>query len=88
MFWKGRVYYIGTQLEKNGKAHILNMAAKDAAVESIVADSAGLEITCRKQGKDILFCDELQRGRTEASGCICRKNRSFEGKCTDGNDDS
>lgn len=54
-FGKGRVYYIGTQLEKNGKAHILNMAAKDAAVESIVADSAGLEITCRKQGEKT-FC--------------------------------
>ena len=31
------------------------MAAKDAAVESIVADSAGLEITCRKQGEKT-FC--------------------------------
>ena len=31
------------------------MAVKDAAVEGIVADSEGLEITCRKQGEKT-FC--------------------------------
>lgn len=54
-FGKGRVYYLGTQLEKAGKAHILEMALKEAGVESLIKGGEGLEITCRKQGEKKLY---------------------------------
>ena len=54
-FGKGRVYYIGTQLEKAGKAHILKMALEEAGVESLIPEETGLEVICRQQGEKKLY---------------------------------
>lgn len=48
-FGKGEVYYIGTQVDKEGKAYILEKACTNANIHSIVQQSKGLEILCRKK---------------------------------------
>ena len=54
-FGKGQVYYVGTRLEEQGLAGILDRATADAAVESIVCGGEGLEIVCRKAKEGKLY---------------------------------
>lgn len=56
-FGKGHVYYVGTRMEEQGLAHILDQAAGDAQVESIVSGGEGLEIVCRRtrEGRRLYF---------------------------------
>ncbi len=49
-FGKGHVYYVGTHMEEQGLAHVLDQAALDAQVESVVSGGEGLEIVCRRTG--------------------------------------
>ena len=56
-FGKGHVYYVGTHMEEAGLDRILDKAAAEAEVESVVSGGEGLEIVCRKtkEGKQIYF---------------------------------
>lgn len=56
IFGKGKVYYAGTQLQKDGKKYILDMLCGEAGVKSLVKEDTDLEIVCReKQNKKIYF---------------------------------
>ncbi len=56
-FGKGHVYYVGTHMEEAGLDRILDKAAAEAEVESVVSGGEGLEIVCRKtkEGKKLYF---------------------------------
>ncbi len=56
-FGKGHVYYVGTHMEEAGLDNILDKAAAEAEVESVVSGGEGLEIVCRKtkEGKKLYF---------------------------------
>lgn len=47
-FGKGHVYYIGTQLEKDGLAKILSAAVAEAGVNPVIPETTALEVTCRE----------------------------------------
>ena len=55
LFGNGIVYYIGTQLQKDGKAYILEKACRDAEVQELVKDGHGLEIVCRRGEEKKLY---------------------------------
>ena len=56
-FGKGHVYYVGTHMEEAGLDRILDKAAAEAEVESVVSGGEWLEIVCRKtkEGKKLYF---------------------------------
>ena len=56
-YGKGHVYYVGTHMEEAGLDRILDKAAAEAEVESVVSGGEGLEIVCRKtkEGKKLYF---------------------------------
>ena len=56
-YGKGHVYYVGTHMEEAGLDNILDKAAAEAEVESVVSGGEGLEIVCRKtkEGKKLYF---------------------------------
>lgn len=54
-FGKGAVYYIGTQLEADGMAHVLDAACEQAQVKSLVSGHTGLEIVCRTKEDQKLY---------------------------------
>ena len=47
-YGKGYTYYIGTNMNSNGIAKVLEMAIKDAGVAPVINEATELEITCRK----------------------------------------
>ncbi|HIU77276.1 MAG TPA: beta-galactosidase [Candidatus Pelethocola excrementipullorum] len=47
-FGKGITYYVGTKLEDEGLAKVLEMVMVDAKVKPVIGDVTELEITCRK----------------------------------------
>ena len=47
-FGNGAVYYIGTQLEPDGLARILDQAVSQGQVRSLIPEASGLEISCRE----------------------------------------
>lgn len=46
-FGNGIVYYIGTELEQQGIAKILDIAVKKAGVNAVISEDTELEVTCR-----------------------------------------
>lgn len=73
-FGNGQVYYIGTQLSREGKAFILDKACQSGNVESLAQGDTGLEITCRRQDEKefyfvMNFRDEEQRLPDQFVGC-------------------
>lgn len=54
-FGNGLVYYIGTQLSKEGRSFILEKACRSGGIESLAENCDGLEITCRRQGERKLY---------------------------------
>ena len=55
-FGKGHVYYLGSQIQKEGKEYLLDRVCNEAGVHSIVENHTGLEIICRrKEDKKIYF---------------------------------
>ena len=49
-FGNGAVYYIGTQPDKAGLTHILDQAAAESQVHSLIPEASELEISCRESG--------------------------------------
>ncbi len=49
-FGNGSVYYIGTQPDKAGLTHILDQAAAESQVHSLIPEASELEISCRESG--------------------------------------
>ena len=47
-FGKGAVYYIGTQLDGDGLAHVLDQAVTEGQVRSLIPEATVLEISCRE----------------------------------------
>lgn len=47
-FGRGSVYYIGSELEKEGLFKVLSKAAREAGVRAVIPEKTGLEITCRR----------------------------------------
>ena len=47
-YGSGSTYYIGTCMEEDGIARILDLAVSDAGVTPVISSSTGLEVTCRK----------------------------------------
>lgn len=47
-FGSGCTYYIGTNMNNDGIAKVLNMAIKEAGVASVIDEATELEVTCRK----------------------------------------
>ncbi|MDC7291726.1 beta-galactosidase [Blautia schinkii] len=54
-YGKGKVYYIGTQLEESALDKLLENIAREAAVESLVTEQTPLEVTVRKSGEDTYY---------------------------------
>ncbi|WP_270607807.1 beta-galactosidase [Enterococcus thailandicus] len=54
-FGKGQTYYLGTQLDTNSLAKVLNEACASAKVESVVAEETALEITYREKGRQKFY---------------------------------
>ena len=62
LFGNGAVYYIGTQLQEEGKAYIMDMLCREAGVQTLVKEDTGLEIVCReKAGRKIYFIMNFNR---------------------------
>lgn len=60
-FGDGTVYYAGTQLEKAGRAFVLDQACRDADIQSLSESRTGLEIVRRrKQEKEFYFLMNFQ----------------------------
>jgi len=74
-FGKGHVYYVGTRMEEQGLYRVLDKAAADAEVESIVAGGEGLEIVCRKtpEGQRLYFV--MNFGEQERNLPVCFDGR-------------
>lgn len=53
-FGKGAVYYIGTQLDGDGLAHVLGQAVTEGQIRSLIPEATALEISCR-EGSDTRF---------------------------------
>lgn len=47
-YGKGYTYYIGTNMDEEGIAKVMAMAAADGKVTSVINDVTKLEVTCRK----------------------------------------
>lgn len=47
-FGKGTTYYIGTNMNHDGIAKVLEMAASEAGVAPVINETTELEVTCRK----------------------------------------
>ncbi len=47
-YGKGHVYYIGSQLEEDGLAKILDEAVSETEVSSVIPENTALEVTCRE----------------------------------------
>ena len=47
-FGEGSVYYVGTQIEADGLARILDQATAEGRVDSLVPEASELEISCRE----------------------------------------
>lgn len=47
-YGNGAAYYIGTTMEEEGIAKVLQMAVADAGVAPVIPDATELEVTCRK----------------------------------------
>ena len=61
-FGDGAVYYVGTQLAKKGKKHLLDAVCREAGVRSLVESPTGLEVACRKKNnKKIYFLLNFQK---------------------------
>lgn len=55
-FGKGQTWYVGSQLEQAGLAHIVNQIAGASGLEPLATDGSGLEITTReKDGQKYIF---------------------------------
>lgn len=54
-FGKGQTYYLGTQLDTNSLAKVLNEACASAKVEPVVAEETALEITYREKGRQKFY---------------------------------
>lgn len=60
-FGNGRVYYIGTDVEENGRNRVLDMATEEAEVFSILGEKTKLEITVRtKENSRFYFVINFQ----------------------------
>ena len=47
-FGKGYTYYIGTNMNSDGIAKVLDMAVLAGGVSPVITEATGLEVTCRK----------------------------------------
>ena len=47
-FGKGYTYYIGTNMNSDGIAKVLDMAVLAGGVSPVINEATGLEVTCRK----------------------------------------
>ena len=47
-FGKGYTYYIGTNMNPDGIAKVLDMAVQAGGVSPVISEATGLEVTCRK----------------------------------------
>lgn len=55
-YGKGITYYVGTDLDDNGRAKVLDMAVEDAGVGTLIKEQSELEIACRQRdGKNFYF---------------------------------
>ena len=47
-FGKGCTYYLGTNMNQEGIAKVLDLATQSAGVMPVIDEQTGLEVTCRK----------------------------------------
>jgi beta-galactosidase len=71
----GSVYYVGTQLSKEGKEYLLHTVCEQAGVYGVAGDENGLEIVCRhNQNQTIYFImnfkEESQIVPEQFYGCM------------------
>ena len=70
---------MGTQMDKEGIAKVLDMAAEDVSVKPVIEEKTGLEITCRrKDGYRYYFVMNFEKRRFGDSLLLCRKYRSAD----------
>ena len=81
-FGKGHVYYVGTHMEEAGLDNILDKAAAEAEVESVVSGGEGLEIVCRKtkECKKIYFLMNLGEQERTITACFAGQRDLLTGE--------
>lgn len=72
-YGSGTTYYIGTCMEEDGIARVLDLAVADAGVTPVIAGDTGLEVTCRKAEDSsyyflMNFRDQAQEVPAELAG--------------------
>lgn len=80
-YGKGSVYYIGTDIEAEGLAKILEMSMVDAEVASVITEKTELEITCRN-AEDCLyyFVINFKDEPIRIPSCLAGKKDMLTGK--------
>ncbi len=81
-FGKGHVYYVGTHMEEAGLDRILDKAAAEAEVESVVSGGEGLEIVCRKtkEGKKLYFVMNFGEQERTLPACLAGRKDLLTGE--------
>lgn len=81
-FGKGHVYYVGTHMEEAGLDRILDKAAAEAEVESVVSGGEGLEIVCRKtkEGKKLYFVMNFGEQERMLPACLAGQKDLLTGE--------
>lgn len=80
-FGKGQVYYIGTHIEEQGLASILDQAVRGADVNGVIPGGEGLEVACRRteQGK-IYFVMNFSDMDRKVPSCFAGQTDLLSGK--------
>lgn len=81
-YGKGHVYYVGTHMEEAGLDNILDKAAAEAEVESVVSGGEGLEIVCRKtkEGKKLYFVMNFREQERTLPACFAGQKDLLTGE--------
>lgn len=75
LYGSGAVYYLGTSIEEEGLAKVLDMAMEDAGLQAEICHAGGLEITCRESAQCRLyfvmnFTDQVLKVPSDLAGHV------------------
>lgn len=81
VFGDGTVFYIGTNMEEDGLAKVLEMAVKEAGVKQVIPEKTELEITCRRaEGCRIYFVMNFKDKPLTIPSCFAGKQDMLTGE--------
>lgn len=80
-FGKGQVYYIGTHIEEQGLASILDQAVRGADVNGVIPGGEGLEVACRRtEQSKIYFVMNFSDMDRKVPSCFAGQTDLLSGK--------